>query len=140
MQKVTHASLRHAHTELLRDLQGLEELTRSLASQDWGKLAARLEAIAAHLAEHFRLEEEDGYFDEVRQEQPRLERTIARLAEEHRQMADSLNALIQDAQRATNVETLPARIQEWIHSVRDHEARENALAQEAFSRDTGGQD
>src|SRR5262249_7353893 len=78
-------SLTRAHAALLEDLRKLAEATRPPTSEELAELRARLGATRAHLAEHFRFEEQNGYMDVVRKREPRLERTIQQLAGEHRQ-------------------------------------------------------
>jgi hypothetical protein len=94
-----------------------------------------------HLTEHFRFEEQNGYMDVVREREPRLERTIQQLAEEHGQLTRSLDALIKEAGKATSLgDALREAILSWIECVRQHEARENDLVQDAFDLDIGVED
>jgi hypothetical protein len=93
------------------------------------------------LTEHFGYEEQKGYMDVVRKREPRLERAIQQLAEEHGQLRQSLDGLIGQAGTATGLnDNLRELIREWIERVRRHEIRENDLVQDAFNLDIGAED
>jgi hypothetical protein len=134
-------AIRRAHAALLRDLQALEVAGRSSSKNDLETLRTRLDATRAHLVEHFRFEEENGYMDSVRTREPRLERAVDQLAEEHRQLMDSLDALRREIASAPSVfEAVASKVTAWVHKVQAHEARENHLVQEAFGLDIGAED
>jgi hypothetical protein len=132
---------RRAHAVLHEDLRQLEEAAHPAAGQGPAELLARLGVTQAHLAEHFRFEEHDGYMDAVRKREPRLERTVEQLAEEHRQLAQALAQLVGEAGAATGVgPALRDGVRGWVQRVRRHEARENHLVQSAFNLDIGAED
>ena len=133
--------LARAHIALLRDLQELDEAGRPASMQNLAALRAHLEATRAHLVEHFRFEEVDGYMTAVRTREPRLERTVDELANEHGQLLSSLDALL--AETATDLgldQAMRAKVSQWINRVRQHEARENHLIQDIFNLDIGSED
>jgi DNA-binding transcriptional ArsR family regulator len=134
-------ALARAHAALLEDLRKLEEAARPASGEGLAELRARLSATQTHVTEHFRFEEQNGYMDAVRKREPRLERTIQQLAEEHRQLAQSLAVLLEQARAATSLDD-PFReaVRRWIERVREHEARENDLVQDAFNLDIGAED
>jgi hypothetical protein len=134
-------ALCRAHVALLEDLRKLEEAARPASGESLTELRARLGATQAHVTEHFRFEEQNGYLDAVRKREPRLERAIQQLAEEHRALAESLEVLIKQARAATTLDD-PFReaIRRWVERVREHEARENDLVQDAFNLDIGAED
>jgi hypothetical protein len=104
-------------------------------------LRVHLDATQAHVMGHFRFEEQDGYMDTLRKREPRLDRAIAQLAEEHRQLAQSLNELIKEAALASDISvSLRQQIRGWIERVRQHEIRENEFVQDAFNLDIGPED
>jgi hypothetical protein len=134
-------ALRRAHAALLEDLRKLDEAVRAASGEGLTKLTARLGATRTHIAEHFRFEEQNGYMDAVRKREPRLGRTIQRLAEEHRQLAQSLDALIEQARVAMGLdEAFREEVRTWVERVRRHEVRENDLVQDAFNRDVSAED
>jgi hypothetical protein len=77
----------------------------------------------------------------VRKREPRLERTIQELADEHRQLMQSLETLRQQA-RSDRCPDQPFRevVRRWVKRVQHHEARENGLVQDAFNQDIGAED
>jgi hypothetical protein len=134
-------ALSQAHATLLDDLRELEEAARPAAGDGLAALCARLGATQARLTEHFRFEEHDGYMHAVRERVPRLERTIQHLADEHGQLAQSLDDLLRESAAATSLaEPLRRQVRAWIERVRHHEARENDVVHEAFNRDIGTMD
>ena len=134
-------ALRRAHAALLEDLRKLEEAARPDSGEGPAELRARLGATRAHVTEHFRFEEQNGYMDAVRKREPRLERKIEQLAEEHRELAQSLERLIEHAGAATSLDD-PFReeVRGWVERVRQHEVRENDVVQDAFNLDIGAED
>jgi hypothetical protein len=133
--------LRQAHTALLEDLRQMEAAVLPSSGEGLVELCSRLNATRAHLAEHFRLEEHNGYMDAVRKREPRLERRVQLLAEEHHQLAQSLETLLGEARTATTRgDALPDQVRAWVEQVRQHEVRENQLVQEAFNLDINAED
>jgi hemerythrin-like domain-containing protein len=134
-------AMTQAHAALMADLRQLQEATQAPAGKTAVPLADRLCALRAHLAEHFRFEEQNGYLDSVRKRQPQQERVIAELLEEHRQLAQSLDALIETFTGRPSVdEAFREQVGSWIERIRHHEARENRLVQETFNMDIGAED
>jgi hypothetical protein len=132
---------RRAHAVLHEDLHRLEDVAHPTARHDAALLRVRLGITQAHLVEHFRFEEHNGYMDAVRKREPRLERTVELLADEHRQLAQSLAELIEEAEAATGVgDALRDGIRGWVQRVRRHEALENDVVQDAFTLDIGAED
>jgi hypothetical protein len=133
--------LKKAHAALMEDLHKLEQVVQPTSSATLSEVRARLGATRTHITEHFRFEEENGYMDTVRTREPRLEREVQWLAEEHRELARSLEALVGDAAAAQRLEDrLRHGVTEWIKRVRQHESRENDLFQDAFNLDIGPED
>ena len=132
-EKTFAESLQQAHIDLLGDLQQLDEAVRSEPGEIPAGLGTRLREIQAHLAEHFRFEEQDGYMAPVLEEEPRFAPVVQELLAEHHQLAKALDALLEEVRA---VHSLPAgfweRVQAWIKQVRHHEPRENFLVQEAY--------
>lgn len=134
-------ALGQAHAALLADLRELEQAVCPSREEGLAELHARLGAAHAHITKHFRFEEQNGYMDAVRKREPRLERTVLHLAEEHRQLAQALDALVQEAETAVGPDSgFDERIRAWVDRLRQHEARENELFQNAFNLDIGAED
>jgi hypothetical protein len=116
-------------------------MIRSSADEKLEELRARLAATYTHVTEHFRFEEHNGYMDTVRKREPRLERTIQQLAEEHHRLAQSLAELVAEAAATASLgSSLRDRIRSWIGNLREHETRESDVVQAAFNLDLGAED
>jgi hemerythrin-like domain-containing protein len=140
-ETIVAEALSQAHATLLAELRDLEKAVRPSAGEGLPELRARLSAIRTHIIEHFRIEEKNGYMDTVRKREPRLERTIQQLAEEHCQLAQSLDALIDEARASTSLDaSFREQVRGWVERVRQHEMRENDLIQDAFNLDIGAED
>jgi hypothetical protein len=134
-------ALGRAHTALLDDLRRLEEAACPPPGDGPSELETRLGATQAHITDHFRFEEEDGYMDVLRKSQPHLERVIGQLADEHRELAAALAALLEQARAVRELDgKARTAVREWIARVRRHESRENQLVQDGFNRDIGTDD
>lgn len=130
-----------AHAALLDDLNKLAGAACPASGEGLEELGRRLRATQAHVAEHFRLEEENGYLGDVRRREPRLERDVTHLAEEHRALKQSLEALALEAEAIARREReLREQVRAWAKSLRRHEARENRLVQDAYNMDLGAED
>jgi hemerythrin-like domain-containing protein len=134
-------ALGRAHTALLVDLRKLEEAIQSSAGEGLAELRSQLDTTRTHILAHFRFEERNGYMDTVRKREPRLERAIQLLVAEHQQLAQALTALIEQARGAPDLNArFRKQVQAWIERVRQHEASENDLVQDAFNQDIGPED
>jgi hemerythrin-like domain-containing protein len=134
-------NLDEAHTSLLQDLRQLEETAATSPLGQLSELSAALEKAQTHVREHFRFEEENGYMDSVRKREPRFERTIQQLVDEHQRLLRSLERLIGQANKASRlVDVLFEKVRGWMEKVRQHEARETELVQNAFNNDISAED
>src|SRR6516225_10090607 len=128
--------IRRAHAALLQDLRDLEKTAQLAVAGPMTPLRDCLATTREHVINHFRFEEQDGYMDAARKRQPHLERVIQELLDEHRQLSRSLDGLIEGAEVTSHVDdALLQDIRAWVQRVRQHEARENALMQNAFNLD-----
>lgn len=124
-------AIHDAHADLLRDLQDAEKTVGTGAQP--AQVVGCLEKLRTHLIDHFRFEEEGGYMAPVLKEEPRLAPQIQELLAEHAQMAQTLDALIQEIRKSRSVEASTRdKMRAWIGQVRHHETRENGLVQEAY--------
>jgi hypothetical protein len=134
-------ALSRAHAALLEDLAKLEAAARPASGMGLAELRACLGATQRHVTDHFRFEEQDGYMVPLVKREPRLERAIQQLAEEHGQLSRSLAALIGEANVAARLEALLGeRVREWVQAIRHHEARESRLIQDALNMDIAAVD
>jgi hemerythrin-like domain-containing protein len=134
-------SLSQDHTALLEDVAKLEEAVQTSKNDGLERVCTRLGATRAHVRDHFQFEEQDGYMDKVRKREPRFKRAIQELAGEHRQLAQSLDAVIEEAKAVESLnDSLRANVHAWIGHIRQHEARENRLVLDAFNTDVSAED
>jgi hypothetical protein len=134
-------ALTRAHVALQKELGKLEEAARPASVEGAAALRARLMATHTHVIAHFRFEEDNGYLDAVSRREPRLGRVVRELAEDHRRLAESLEALVEEAWAAPHADdTLRGKVRAWLGQLGRHEARENDLVQEAFNADIGAED
>jgi hypothetical protein len=131
--------LLQAHATLRSDLGELEAAARAPAGAAPGALAALLRRARAHLAEHFRFEEENGYLPAVLLHDPNQGRRVEQLRDDHRRLFAALESLLDEAGWG-ETETVRANVREWVAAVRGHEERENALVQNVFNVDTSAED
>jgi hypothetical protein len=130
--------LRRAHAELLADLQ---QLVTDAGELGLAPLRTSLLKTRQDLMNHFRLEEENGYLDEVRKREPCLEQTLAKLEGEHCKLLQELDDILAQLEYPQpDAEPLQRHVRLWIHNVRGHEIRENDLIQDAFVHDLGAGD
>lgn len=129
---------RHAHAKLLADLRQLGSETAELSL---AQLRTNLVQTRHDLVDHFRLEEENGYLDTIRQREPCLEHTLAKLSGEHRKLLQELDGILAELEwPQPALESLQRHVRMWVHNVRGHEIRENDLIQDAFVHDLGAGD
>lgn len=129
--------LHQAHAVLRKDLGELEAAARPAGGAAPAVLDALLRRARAHLAEHFRFEEENGYMGAVLLREPNRGRQVEQLRDEHRRLFASLEALLGEAGQGRAV---GAKVLEWVAEVRRHEERENTLVQDVFNVDTAAED
>ena len=94
------------------------------------------------LAEHFALEEKNGYFQEVEAVAPRFARLLEQLQLEHVSLLQRARELLQLAGESVTAppgwDRVAAGMSELLHRIEVHEREENELIQGAFSSDLGG--
>jgi hypothetical protein len=141
----TNASLAvamaEAHRALLRELEDLERSAQPCSAAGPKDTSARLAGLRTRLDDHFRFEEQNGYMQPVLARAPHLERTVNQLRGEHDELRRSLVALVEEAgaARAPGADFWQ-KVRQWITLVREHEARENLLVEEAFNREFAAED
>jgi hypothetical protein len=131
-------SLREAHVALL---DGLERLKGAAGEEGIARLLAILGETRTQVAEHFRFEEQGGCMGALAKREPRLDRPVEHLIEEHGELLRSLETLTQEAAAVARLEgALRERVRELVGKIRGHEARENLLVQDAYNVDLGAED
>ena len=132
----------HAHAALMHEITELE----AWAGGEWARPPSRgherLMALRAKLLAHFAFEEDGGYMTQVLEDAPHLDQIVQQLLEQHRQLADGLDALIDECIEWSGADLESQffhKLRQWIDLVRAHESRENALVQMASNQDIGGE-
>jgi len=134
-------ALSQAHDTLLRDLHGLGQVIQPDAEANIIDLRSRLATTFFDVSDHFHLEEQGGYLDDMQVREPRLQREIAELRDQHCEMLDALANLRDQAAVASELDdVLRLKVRAWIDRLLKHEARENDVIQDAVDSDFGGGD
>jgi hemerythrin-like domain-containing protein len=137
----TVEALEKAHQALREDLRKLRDVLDSEDGKRTAGLPARLEKMRTHVVEHFRLEEKNGYMETVRKGEPRLAPVIEQLAQEHQELAQTLDSLCARAKSARSTDAaFRADLQRWIGRLHRHEERENEVVQAVYNQDVGAED
>jgi hypothetical protein len=134
------SALSRAHGALLDNLAKLEAAAARDVAYGEAELLARLEVTSKLVAEHFRFEEQNGYMNTVRNRDPRFDRIIHQLADEHRELTQGLHRLLEKAAASWADSSFRAEVRDWLNHLRRHEQRENDLVQNAFNLDIGPED
>lgn len=130
-----------AHDALLVDVRRLQQMVRPDAEVSLAELQKRLSATYTNVCAHFRREEQDGFLDEMEANEPRLQRLVQQMMDEHRDLRQRLDSLHGDAIMATRVdEALREKVRRWTDALLRHEVRENDLVQDEFDSDCAAQD
>ena len=135
------AKIDEPHIQFHADLRKLEEAVRPSSRASQEEVREELRLARTHTSEHFRLEELSEWMDTMRKRGPNLERSVERLRQEHRELLEALDTLIEVVQTAGSLdETLREKIHKWIERVRRHETTEDDLIQDAYTLDLGAAD
>lgn len=130
-----------AHAKLLHDLVELAHAIRTTSHENLKEFKVRLRIARDDLAEHFRLEEQDGYMDAVKSRSPAQGRAVQRLLAEHQGLLKTLDDIVKLASQSASLsDRLRNKTLQWIQRVHGHEQRENALVQDAFNVDSAAED
>ncbi len=138
-------SLAGEHAALTVLIERVEKLIAGgLAPPDARFLASILDEIVEHCRHHMALEERDGYLPIVRQRLPNADSVVEALVGEHPVLLAELAGIVVALERAAvagaPLEDALERLKRWIAAMRQHEACENRLVQEAYTLDYGGGD
>ena len=109
------------------------------------QLRAAVADFRAHLVEHMKIEETDGFMTPVLERRPTLRPNVEGLAKEHEKIAADLSEIItclaDERDRLREVyEGCLGRLQEFLTRLSDHEHRETKLVQQVFNLDMGAGD
>ncbi len=121
-------------------------MLQEAAEQGWTEVVAceildRLRQLEQGLTAHFRREEEGGFLEEATASAPRFSQQVEELMGEHKELLDSVRALLATAQDqcaskskiAGSWEPFENELSATLQQLLDHETRENGLLQRAFN-------
>lgn len=130
-----------AHAALRADLHDLEMIANPATPQGIDKLRVRLGEVRAHVLQHFSSEEDGGWFDHIKRDQPRLAKAVQALVDEHIRLREALETIDLACRTASSIdESIRERVKAFVATMRQHESREDDLIQEAYNRDIGPAD
>jgi hypothetical protein len=138
------SELGHEHVSLLRQLSRLEERPSPGTADSAWLMLSRLRQVQAEVQSHFRFEEQGGYMSQILASAPYLDRAAGELLAGHGRLSDQLEALIKAAAAVPPESLLTPELREqvrqWVLRVREHEAGETRLIQQACNQDIGPED
>jgi hemerythrin-like domain-containing protein len=139
---VEHEMLKHL-------MDGLRKaIDWKLEGDDFSRKRATIcfmaQALNRHLDHLLALEEHDGYMDAVVKLSPQMSKQVDSLKEDHAQFRKTTQRAVQRLDHASSTEltTFHDVCQELLallENLHEHTAKEMALLQEAFQRDSGGE-
>ncbi len=136
--------IRAQHFALRQQMRALEQLfeeRNGAGDSRVRKTLALLEGFDPALRDHFAVEERGGYFSEVLQVAPRLNRRAERLQQNHLEFRQRLNRLLELTRDAVGApdkwERVTVGVAEFLQQLSVHEDAENELVREAFMHDLG---
>ena len=140
----TQREIRQQHDEVLTHVDRLGRLfhgeARGLPHARARQLVRQhLAALHAVLVRHFAAEEEGGYMAELLRDRPDLSRRAARISAQHAELLRAYEVAIAGAPHA-RLEVLRENVDELIQQLREHEAAERRLVEDAVLQDLGASD
>lgn len=132
-----HASIM-THLDRLGALVG-DTRSRLRPAQRRQQLREHLTALRQVLAPHFATEEEGGYLHEVVDARPDLSRRAETIGAQHHEILQHIDLTLGSVSDK-GLPSLAADAQAVIDRIRDHEAAERALIQEAALRELSASD
>ena len=142
---VGYAELLRQHREIEAHVAALEHFISSSAAKTTPMsrvrtlLKSHLRALHDATTAHFAAEEGGGYFRSVLAARPDLQSRAARLLTQHRRIAVSLESAVDSAEE-TSPRVLCEEVVEILALLRQHEAAELALVQDATLQDLAAAD
>lgn len=136
-------AIRREHDQLREKLKQINHVI-SDATATGEEVAQLLIGFHDQLKEHFSNEEQEGFFEEITAQAPRLTPAADGLCDEHREMLVSASELAQFASKQANSKAgwdeLNSKFQGFSKQLMHHESEENLLLQQAYQEDIGSHD
>jgi hypothetical protein len=130
-----------SHVSLLANLKKVEALVQPQTVASLLTVVKQLAATKSHLGDHYGSEEQGGWMDAIRRQEPRFSHTVEHLQAQRRELVHSLETLIEEAEAARELDyPLRKKIGRWVQRVRENEACETDLLEETLEADLGAGD
>jgi hemerythrin len=135
--------IRREHEELRVVLGNLHQtlVQRAESVQD---VARKVNSVCDHVEEHFREEEEGGFFDQISRQAPRLSDRSLEVRDQHVGLLERIREIRQLAREGNGSDEWWQRLGKEFHDfateLMHHETKESELLQDAYTDDIGSQD
>lgn len=126
-------------TILIDDLQELLDEKPDRENARW--VLAVVDKMLENLDDQFALEEDGGYLDDVLEQYPTWHPQVRQLQQEHRMLHEHLKEARDRLQRESRQGIVSREIfrqlTDWMNAYQNHDRRETALLQDAFTLEVG---
>jgi hemerythrin-like domain-containing protein len=139
--------LKKEHSRIDVIVRKIEKLVASIKPQrralEWSSsLLENLSSLREHLEKHFEFEESGGFMEEVMKALPNMSPQVEALHRDHEILTYEINDLYRRAERlildnGPTTREIGEDIRHFLHSLREHERKENALVLRVFLDDVG---
>jgi hemerythrin-like domain-containing protein len=141
------SQLKKEHAYIHEITKKIEKLVAVIKPQrpalEWGSsLLENLSSLREHLEKHFEFEETGGFMEEVMKALPNISPQVESLRRDHQILTFEINDLYRRAERlildsGPTSREIGEDIKHFLHSLREHERKENALVLHVFLDDVG---
>ena len=139
--------LKKEHSYIDAITRKIEKLVAAIKPQrralEWSSsLLENLSSLRDHLEKHFEFEETGGFMEEVTKALPNISPQVEILHRDHEILAYEINDLYRRAERlildsGPTTREIGEDIKHFLHSLQEHERKENALVLRVFLDDVG---
>ena len=135
--------VRHDHARL-HTLLGDTRRRLTQREETVNDVATMLGSVCEHLVDHFKLEEDGGFFQQLTAQAPRLSDIAETLEEEHVHLLETAQSLAKIAREGDGSDSWWSRLEtdflDFSKRMLQHEAKEHDLLQQAYGEDIGSHD
>jgi hypothetical protein len=125
----------------MANLRKLEALAQPQTDASVLMIVKQLAATQSDLGDRYGSEEQGGWMDAIRHQEPRFGHAVEHLLAERRELVHSLATLIEKAEAARELDyALRRKVVRWVQRLRKQEACETDLLEETLEADLGAGD